>query len=371
MAALAAFVVAYATFSQVRFGTGKPAPVTKKDPHGNVTSTHTWAVTAVFAVGCAGLMMMIAEYGGRIPAFSAHADDFRTNLSSGLPQLCYFQLVVAALIAYALSVHAVANRRRTYLRLICVASLGLIFMGASRSMFLTPIMIMLLDLWRRGRIRTGRLILGGLTCGLILFAVGLLRMDTELEQGVYLLRFAADFAPEFREFAKLLEIMPDGAPFLHGQMFANAALIVLPGKVLGLVGLSKAEYWLPFGEYLKDLFNYQFAGGGLRAGLIAEFYANFGFPGILVGFYGLGLTVRLVESGVHAAGAVRRLFYLAVGLSVASSLLFTFDAVIYKLVAFAIGWGLYGALAGCLGILAGANHETQAQLVTDSDRDAV
>jgi hypothetical protein len=245
----------------------------------------------------------------------------------------------------------------------------MIFLGASRSMFLTPVIIMLVDLWRRGRITTGRLIAGGIAGGVILFAVGLLRMDTELEQGVYLLRLVADFAPEFREFAKLVEVMPDSAPFLHGQMFANAVLIILPGKLLGILGLSKAEYWLPFGEYLKNLFNYDFAGGGLRAGLIAEFYANFGFAGILAGFYGLGLTIRSIEKRLARADAVRRLFWLAVGLSVASSLLFTFDAVIYKLAAFVFGWGLYGVLKGCLGTISRASAIAAVQPVSDTEKE--
>lgn len=299
------------------------------------------SVSALFAMGTLGLLMMIGQYGGRIPAFVENADEFRTNLTSGLPQVLYFELILSTLVAYSMLLRPGLRRQRRYLKLIICLSLFFIYLGASRSMLVTPVLVIMLDSWRRGRLKWWHTGLGLLAIGAVVFLVGLFRMDAGIERDIYLLRFVADFAPEFREFAKLLTYMPDHVGYLHGQMFANGVLILVPGKVAEVLGVSKAEYWLPFGEYLKNLFNYEFVGGGLRAGLIAEYYANFGVFGIVAGFYFMGLLLRYLEDHLRGAGPTARVFTLAIALSLATSVLFTFDAVVYKIVSLGVGWVLY------------------------------
>ena len=215
------------------------------------------SVSTVFMIGLLGFGLIIADYGGRIPAFYEGSDEFRTALSSGLPQVLYFQLMVAVLISYTLMERMASRVNKKALLAIIVAGLGLIFLGSSRSMFLTPIIVIGLDLWRKRKISGVKIAVGVLLCGLISFVVGLFRMGTTGQQGLFILRFISDFAPEYREFGKLLEYVPEQSPYLNGQMFINAVLIIFPGKVLAIFGMSKAEYWQPFGMYVKDLFNYQ------------------------------------------------------------------------------------------------------------------
>ncbi len=338
--ALLSFVLAYVTFSYLRIRPHQ-AELDERKEVSPPTAYQVAALMAVFFIGCVGLVLMMKQYGWQIPIFTEGSDEFRTKIESGLPQILYFQLMVSTLIAYALLSGSPHSRFSLILKLVIALSLFFIFLGASRSMLFTPVVIILLDLWRKKLVRFRWIAFGTIFSGLAIFLIGLFRMGTQAERGIYLLRFVNDFAPEFREFAKLLQYIPDKAGYLNGQMFLNTIFILLPGKILSLLGMSKAEHWLPFGQYLKDLFQYRFQGGGLRAGLIAEYYANFGLVGVIAGFYLLGVLIRYFDAKIHVPSPVWNVFYLTMGLSVATSVLFTFDAVVYKIVSLSIGWILY------------------------------
>ncbi len=343
LAALAAFLLAYFTFEKIKFKSGLTNNETTK-PVGSSEDRYIPALLALFGVGAAGFLLMMSQYGGKIPLLSEHADDFRTRISSGLPQILYFQLVLTAVLGYFRAGRSRERKQRYLMAGITVISLCLILMGGSRSMFLTPVLVILIDVWRKKVIKTGYLVMAGTAAVIIWFAVGILRMGVELGPEIFLLRFAADFAPEFREFAKLLAYIPDKIGYLNGQMFTNTFYIMIPGGVLDLVGVAKSVDWVPFGEFLKNLFGYEFAGGGLRAGLIAEFYANFGPWGIIGGFYFLGIIIRFFDSRINRFSGDKSALYLLIGISLASSTLFTLDAVIYKIAAFIFGWIIYKAV---------------------------
>ncbi|RKX28699.1 MAG: hypothetical protein DRP47_03625 [Candidatus Zixiibacteriota bacterium] len=345
--ALVTFVLAYFTLSKIRFSFGSKR-IIKTYVAGSVEFA---AFFVVFIVGLFGFVLMMFQYGGRIPALVEGSDEFRTQISSGLPQVLYFQMVSAISIGYALIWHMTKRIYKNALVVLIAIGLTIIFLGASRSMFLTPIIVIGLDLWRRGTIGGARMFSGVIICGLAAFVIGLYRMGSTDQQGLYILRFITDFSPEFREFGKLLDYVPDKAPYLNGQMFINAVLILFPGKLLALAGMSKAQYWQPFGMFMKDLFNYQFAGGGLRAGLIAEFFANFGAIGIVFGFFSLGGVASWLDKKISNSDDVIRMFYLITGFSVATSILFTFDAVIYKIISLMFGWLLFWILSSVLSSL--------------------
>jgi oligosaccharide repeat unit polymerase len=358
LAALGAFILAYATFSYIRLHKSS-APVSPTlSQEFQVRNIHVIACGAVFAVGLIGAFLMFREYDWRIPSITSGSDEWRTQISSGLPQILYFHLVGAVLIAYSLRDATTYQFHRRVFMSIMIVSLFIIYLGASRSMLVTPILVMLIDQWCRRKLKTIWLCTGVLSAGLVVFVTGLLRMGTDSEQAIYLLRFVADVAPELREFAKLIDYIPDKADFLHGQMFVNGVVIMIPGKLIALLGGAKEILWQPFGEYLKNLYGYAFAGGGLRAGLIAEYYANFGLFGVILGFYAMGFLVRYVDIRIMFVRGTTRLFFLVLALSLATSTLFTFDGVVYKLVSFAAAWIVYSLAVFVAGFSTSQNAGT-------------
>ena len=341
---LAAFILAYATFARVSlFKGGRDAPDIDSLP--SVTSPQLVALAGTFLVGLIGFALMMMQYGGEIPLLVKGSDEFRiARLSSGLPQILYTHLVASALLAYAMMQKAISYGRRRFLTAILLMSLLLILLGASRFMFLSPIVVIFLHLWLKGRLRTRWLVLVIVAGGVAAFLMGIYRMGDSAERQLYLLRFATDFAPEFREFARLMDYIPERIGYLYGQMFTNAVYIVMPGKLLDLFGLSKMDSWVPFGQFVKDLFRMDFAGGGVRAGLIAEYYANFGLAGIIVGFYAMGAAVRLLEKKIFHPSPCTAQFYMIVAFSVATGMLFTFDAIVYKIVSFVVAWVVFAMI---------------------------
>ena len=342
---LAAFILAYATFAHVSFFK-RGGDLPGGDSLYTVTPSHLVALAGIFVIGLLGFALMMSQYGGQIPLLVKGSDEFRiARLSSGLPQILYMHLVASALLAYAMMQKAMSTGRKRFLMLVLLVSLFLVLLGASRFMFLSPIVVIFLHMWLKGRVRTHWLLLVILAGGVAAFLIGLYRMGDSAERQLYLLRFATDFAPEFREFARLMDYIPERIEYLNGQMFTNAVYIVMPGKLLDLFGLSKMESWLPFGQFVKDLFRMDFAGGGVRAGLIAEYYANFGLTGIIVGFYAMGAAVRFLENKIFHPSPCTAQLYMIIAFSVATGMLFTFDAIIYKIVGFIVAWAVFYLIA--------------------------
>ncbi len=344
---LLSFLLAYFTFEKVSFSfTGASMISSKQNRIHNIT--HLLSLGFLFFIGTIGFLLIVAQYGGKIPLLSDNSDEFRTKITSGLPQVLYFQLVLSAVLAYTMISRAISRAIRNMALLIMAVSLGLILMGGSRSMFLTPVLVILIDIWRRKALRIRYIILFSTAAMLVWFMVGIMRLGIELGWENMVLRMATDFAPEFREFAKLMQFIPDKVGYLNGQMFSNALYIFVPGGILEPMGVIKSIDWVPFGEFLKNLFGYEFAGGGLRAGLIAEFFANFGLPGIIGGFYILGIFIKYFDSKLRRASREKGIFYLLIGLSLGSSVLFTFDAVTYKILSLLFGWIIFKSVLFCL-----------------------
>jgi hypothetical protein len=342
---LASFILAYATFARVSFFKSKGDARSVESSYA-VTQSHLVALAGTFVVGLIGFGLMIWQYDGQMPMLVKGSDEFRvTRLSSGLPQILYMHLVASALLAYAMIQRAMPAGRKRFLIFVLLASLFLILLGASRFMFLSPVVVIFLHMWLKGKVRTRWLVLVILGGGVAAFLIGLFRMGDNAERQLYLLRFVTDFAPEFREFARLMDYIPERIDYLNGQMFANAVYIVMPGKLLSLFGLSKIESWLPFGQFVKDLFRMEFAGGGVRAGLIAEYYANFGLAGIIVGFYAMGAALRYLEKKIFHPSPCTAQLYLIVAFSVATGMLLTFDAIVYKIVGFLVAWAVFYLIA--------------------------
>ncbi|MEK7775554.1 MAG: hypothetical protein AAB305_06695, partial [Candidatus Zixiibacteriota bacterium] len=154
IAALGGFLLAYATLSYVRLERKERHTPRKSDETLRVGNSQVIASIAVFLVGFVGALLMFREYGWRIPSFTVGSDEWRTQISSGLPQILYFHLVGAVLISYALRNSATDKFQRRLFMGIMLVSLFIIYLGASRSMLVTPILVILIDQWCLKKLKT-------------------------------------------------------------------------------------------------------------------------------------------------------------------------------------------------------------------------
>ena len=92
---------------------------------------------------------------------------------------------------------------------------------------------------------------------------------------------------------KMFRTFPDKHPFQWGYTYFINLIMLKPGPDLD------------FTLWLKEMVGATFAGGGITPTVIGEFYINFGYPGIYIGMFVLGLLFskcdRWVEKNNYSA----------------------------------------------------------------------
>lgn len=80
--------------------------------------------------------------------------------------------------------------------------------------------------------------------------------------------------------------------FMLGRSYLIDAITLLPGP---------QDH---FGFWLKERMGMVFDGGGVTQTIVGEFYLNFGWPGIVIGMFGLGLAFRTLYRGLVRSGTI-------------------------------------------------------------------
>jgi oligosaccharide repeat unit polymerase len=97
------------------------------------------------------------------------------------------------------------------------------------------------------------------------------------------------------------EIFPDKEGYSLGRVYITHTLnTLLPGHQIGL------------GQWLKETQGLQFKGGGLPPSLVGDFYLNFGIPGVIAGFFLVGLVLSASYSWMRKYPSVLRVLIYAV-----------------------------------------------------------
>ena len=101
--------------------------------------------------------------------------------------------------------------------------------------------------------------------------------------------------PNFPVVFTILDRMPGDVDFFYGKTLFNWAIFFIPKSIL------KGDYLISL--RIKEIWYQGIEGGGLPPTAVGEWYANFGFAGVIVGMFlvGLGLgaiykLARIVES---------------------------------------------------------------------------
>jgi oligosaccharide repeat unit polymerase len=84
----------------------------------------------------------------------------------------------------------------------------------------------------------------------------------------------------------VFDLYPIFEPFMYGRSYVIDAITLLPGPQPH------------FGFWLKDRFGLTFDGGGVTQTIVGEFYLNFGWGGIIVGMFLLGMAFRMLYRAI-------------------------------------------------------------------------
>ena len=109
-------------------------------------------------------------------------------------------------------------------------------------------------------------------------------------------------SPDFDAFQQQMNttIVVDDHGFLYGKQFMSSILFFVPR----LVWPDKAE---PTGRYLAESLNYRF--GNLSTPLMAEFYIDWGFPGVTLGMLLLGMMYHFLYFSAQRRTLLLTVFY--------------------------------------------------------------
>jgi len=111
---------------------------------------------------------------------------------------------------------------------------------------------------------------------------------TVTQFGSNLVHFALERGnvPNFPVVFTILDKIPSEVSFLHGATVFNWAMALIPDSIL------PADYFIP--DLIKTTWYLDIEGGGLPPTAIGEWYANFGFAGVIIGMFLVGAILGVL-----------------------------------------------------------------------------
>ncbi len=254
-----------------------------------VSGSISWALV-FYCIGLAVIIFFFFRIGA-IPILLSDAENSRFSLRAGsasLPIIAY-----AFFMTGALTIIAHARTRWVMVGagvLVGIAVLALIGGGfrapALKFMLATFIVFAYVRwsripwIWLAILLSVVILLVGGLgyfrreaaftTDIVIIFRLAVFRIFVN---NLYVLDFIFDLYPAFE-------------PFMYGRSYAIDIITLLPGPQPH------------FGFWLKDRLGLVFDGGGVTQTIVGEFYLNFGWVGIVVGMFLLGVAFRALYRAI-------------------------------------------------------------------------
>jgi oligosaccharide repeat unit polymerase len=246
--------------------------------------------------------------------------------------------IVGCLEAFKREAAPTIRRIRLIQAMLALATLSL---HGNRGVVILPIIVIVISLFWRRPIPTLRLALAGMLAFVLLSALGYMRnsssfgpsydRDLALENYEGSERYIAPglqyVTATSTTFDLTLNAIPNLHNFSYGRILVSPLISPLPGSQ------ESADL------YLKRIFGFQFVGFGLALGAMNALYIDFGYPGILGGFFALGL----IGGWVFARARIRGGCWVPVYGCVMTLLLLSnyghpFAYLSYLLIPFAIRW---------------------------------
>lgn len=153
-----------------------------------------------------------------------------------------------------------------------------------RSRLITYVLIILMMYNKTKKIKNFYVIIIALVGIIIVALLGILRANmSNLESNSLLNEILIILDNGSTNIQYMFDYFPEKVPFQHGSTFLINILMLLPGPDMD------------FTLWLKEKLNLTFAGGGVTPTLLGEFYINFNYIGVLIGFALLGIVAYYLQ----------------------------------------------------------------------------
>jgi len=246
-----------------------------------------WTWTFFFV----GVLMLLYYYHrvGTIPLLAEDAENVRVAVKGGLGYLPIF--AYAFLTTSTMSAMALASKEFSIFTLFAITIsligalllIGTGYRGPALTLLFNAFIIGSYMRWKKLPIKW---LLG---LGLfIIFSVGLLgyfRLESNLSGNLYMivrLSIWRLFVNNLYVLNLVYDLFPTSEPYMLGMSYLIDIKTLLPG------------HQPHFGFWLKERLGLEFAGGGVTQTIVGELFLNFGWIGLIVGMFTLGIVFRVL-----------------------------------------------------------------------------
>lgn len=195
------------------------------------------------------------------------------------------QMMNLSTIGICMLLELALNKKYSLKKVVCFLIAFSLFtvMRGFRSAIVAPIVICLLMFNKKNKISNKTIIKAGV---ILLLGVSILRIFRTLASSSDV-DVIASIMTTFRNgsinLEDILQRFGKSIPFQYGYTYLINLKMLLPGPDVD------------FTLWLKEIMNKNFAGGGITPTIIGEFYMNFGFTGVYIGTFLIGLFVNKLD----------------------------------------------------------------------------
>ena len=164
-----------------------------------------------------------------------------------------------------------------------VYSISILTIGF-RSRLITLLILMLLIYNKYHKIKIGRTITIGFGMVVLVCGLGVARdLLSGVENSSFLKTMISLFQNGAINIHYIINEFPEHTPYQYGRTLLINLKMLLPGPDI--------DYTL----WLKNVLELSFSGGGVTPTILGDFYINFGYIGVIIGFALLGIIVNVLE----------------------------------------------------------------------------
>lgn len=293
----------------------------------------------VTLIGIIGAILIFKEMGFTILKGST-AEISKTS-ESGINALLFFQLANTVLIDYYLY----CKKRKVIYIANMVWKILLLVPFGSRSLFLTIILAVMLERLITKKTKMKRFIV--MIVLISIFAIGykyILSIES-FNFNLLIERIFTDIAPEFREFALVIDRVPNLFPYLGVSVLIESILFIIPGSFISFLGANKFNYFGNTVQYVKDIIGSSFQ-GGIRSSAFSEIYLIQGYLSIIIFGVVFAILVYYIDSKINGSQDMNfmYIYYIFLGVNIGLTQLLGITVLPYKIIMISIPWLMYKVL---------------------------
>lgn len=298
-------------------------------------------------VGVLGVLLRLKETG--LVLLMGNEGELTKSEGSGISILLLMQLSNSVLFDYMIIYYSDKKKGRVFMAILkCL----ILLLFGSRNIVITIILTILIHRYTNSIIKFSKMkiIIIAIVVGVSSFAYKSLLTVTEYSKESLILRLTTDFAPEYREYLKIVTNVPDYAPYISYTPIIESFAYIIPEEVFSAVGASKSDYYLQTVNYVKYVINSNYQ-GGIRSGIYSEVYLMNGIYSILIFAVVVGIVLAFIDKRVYNIKSNNKesmpsnIITIYIGGTICLIQLFGVTVIVYKLFTMFLFWYPYKILA--------------------------